>query len=94
MKPRRTVIIDMTPEGEFTRPPGSPGRLPWPTPLPWLLRLAVAGALVALILGAVALAAFAFWLAATLLPVVIIAAVVAYAAFRVQLWRAGRGFRG
>ena len=88
MKPRRTVILDMTPEGEFTRPPGAPGRLPW------LMRLALAGALVAFAAGILALAAFAFWLAVTLLPVMILAALIAYAAFRVQLWRAGRGGGG
>ncbi len=86
MKSRRTVIIDMTPEGEFRgefRAPGAGARLPWP------MRIAAAGALVALLLGAIALAAFAFWLAVTLLPVIIIAALIAYAAFRFQLWRGG-----
>ncbi len=90
MRQHRTIIIDMTPEGEFRRPPGLAGR----GPTPWLFRLAAIGALVAVIAGALALAAFAFWLAVTLLPVMILAAVIAYVAFRVQLWRAGRGGGG
>ncbi len=89
MKARRTIIVDMTPEGEFRRP-----RAPEFGRTPWLFRLAAAGALVALVLGTLALAAFAFWLAMTLLPVVIIAAAIAYAAFRLQLWRSGRGAGG
>lgn len=89
MRQRRAIIIDMTPEGEFRAPnPAAFGRTPW------LFRLAAIGAVIAVIAGAFALAAFAFWLAVTLLPVVIIAAAIAYAALRVQLWRSGRGFRG
>ena len=84
MKRQRTVIIDMTPDGEFRAPPGAGARLSWPT------RIAATAALAALILGAITLAAFAFWLAVTLLPVILIAALIAYGAFRFQLWR-GRG---
>ncbi len=81
MKRARTVILDLTPEGEFVSPPRGPERLPWP------MRLALAGAVVAVLLGVIAFAAFAFWLAVTLLPVVILAGLIAYGALRFQLWR-------
>jgi high-affinity Fe2+/Pb2+ permease len=51
------------------------------------MRLALAGAVVAVLLGVIAFAAFAFWLAVTLLPVVILAGLIAYGALRFQLWR-------
>jgi hypothetical protein len=37
-----------------------------------------------------ALAAFALWFALVLIPVAIVAALIAWLAFRYQLWRTGR----
>jgi hypothetical protein len=67
--------IDMTPAGEF---------LPRPMALPWTAKLGIAAALVALTAGVVAVAAVFLWVASLLLPVALAAAVVAYAAFKLQ----------
>jgi hypothetical protein len=76
--------IDMTPDGQFLEPPRE-------TPAEKLLRY---GVVVAAIAGLVAVAALAFWLAVLLIPVVIIAAAVAYAAFRWRMWKLGRSAGG
>jgi hypothetical protein len=78
------VVIDMTPDGRFARPPGSPFA-------EQVLRIAV---LVALITGALALAALVLWAALVLIPVALGAALVAYAAFRWRVWRARRDLFG
>lgn len=67
--------IDMTPAGEF---------LPRPMAMSWVTRVGIAAALVALTAGVVAVAAVFLWVASILLPVAIAAAVVAYAAFKLQ----------
>ena len=41
-----------------------------------------------------AVAVFALWLLAFLLPVAAVAALVAYAVFRYQMWRGGGSIRG
>lgn len=82
--PRQRRVIDMTPEGDFVRPP----RVPFTTRL---LGLAV---LVAVVAGGLALASLALWIALTLIPVAIAAALVAYVALRWQSWRARRGSVG
>jgi ABC-type nickel/cobalt efflux system permease component RcnA len=74
----------MTPEGEFRRPP----RLPLGT------RIAVIAVLVALTAGGLAVGAFVVGVALTLIPVALIAVLVAYLAFRIELWRARRSVRG
>ena len=81
---RRQVTLDMTPEGEFRRPP----RLPLGT------RIAVVAVLVALVAGGLAAGAFVLGVALTLIPVALIAVMVAYVAFRIDLWRARRSVRG
>jgi fatty acid desaturase len=44
---------------------------------------------------ALAVAAFALWIALILIPVVLVAGVIAWLAFRYQMWRVGtRGQRG
>jgi len=73
--------LDMTLDGGFKAPRARPA---------WGLRIGVAAALVAIVGMAVIGAALALWLVATLLPVVLIAGVVAWVAFRVQAWRTGR----
>ena len=72
-------LLDMTPEGGFRTPPRpSVG-----------LRLVVGATLLAVLAGVGAVMALALWLALALIPVAIVAAAVAYVAFRVRQWRAG-----
>lgn len=80
------VQLDMTPQGEFLSPPRGPA-----APLTSrLLRVAI---LVAVLAGAMSLAALAFWLAISLIPVMIGAAAVAYGLYRYRLWQMRRGYR-
>jgi len=65
-------------DGSFRSPPGPP----------LLTRVFIWAAVVAVIAGGLALAAFALWLALFLVPVALIAGVIAWLAFRFQLWRA------
>jgi uncharacterized membrane protein YoaK (UPF0700 family) len=81
---RKLVTIEITPEGEIRQPERPP----------LAMRIALIAAVVALIAGAIAAAALALWVALALIPVAAIAAVVAYLAFRFQLWRSRRSFRG
>ncbi|MBV9734285.1 MAG: hypothetical protein JO209_00145 [Acidisphaera sp.] len=62
--------------------------------LPVMMRLAIAAAIVAVIAGGFALAALAFWIAIMLIPVALLAGLIAAVAIRVQLWRARRSFGG
>ncbi len=78
---RPDPVIDMTPDGRFRAPPAPP-RLPLAT------RIVVGAIVLAVLAGGLALAALALWLALLLIPVAIAAAVVAYLAFRFQVWRA------
>jgi len=74
------VQIDMTPEGEFIAPPQSRfGNQ--------LLRIAL---IVASTAAIGALAAFAFWLAITLIPIAIAAGLIAYGVIRYRMWQATR----
>ncbi|HWA80543.1 MAG TPA: hypothetical protein VG848_09580 [Acetobacteraceae bacterium] len=77
---RQPPLLDLTPDGEFRQPVRPP----------WATRVATWALVVALIAGGLAAAAVAFWLALTLIPVALIAGLVAYLAFRFQLWRGGR----
>ena len=79
--PRDTPVLDMTPDGRF-RPP------PRPT-LPLATRMALAAGVVAALAAALGVAALALWLAFMLIPLAVGAGVVAYLAFRFQLWRTG-----
>ncbi len=75
-------IIEMTLDGEFVAPP----------PPPIGARIMV-WAIVAMMLGVAALIlAVTFWFVVIMLPLVLAAALVAYLAFRYQMWRAGRSF--
>ena len=48
-------------------------------------------AIVAMVLGVAALiVALTFWFVVMMLPLIVAAALVAYLAFRYQMWRAGR----
>jgi hypothetical protein len=78
-------IIDMTLEGEFVSPP--------PPPTPPIGTRIMLWAIVGIVLViALLIVALTFWFVVMLLPLVLAAALVAYVAFRFQLWRGGRSF--
>ncbi|HEY1935500.1 MAG TPA: hypothetical protein VGG99_26120 [Acetobacteraceae bacterium] len=81
MSDRYPPQLDMLPDGSF-RPPSRP---------PILTRIFLWAAVVAVIAGGLAAAAFALWLALFLVPVALLAGVIAWLAFRFQLWRARSG---
>jgi hypothetical protein len=84
MNNHRPPQLDMTLEGDFVRPRRPPilGQV-----LFWAL-------IVAIIAGALAVAAFALWLAMLILPVALGAGVIAYGLYRFQLWRARQSLGG
>ena len=72
--------LDMTPDGQFRTPPRPP-----------ITAKIFAGAvLVAVVAGGLAFAAFALWIALLLVPVVILAVLVAVLTLRFRLWQARR----
>ena len=78
-------IIDMTLEGEFVSPP--------PQARPPIGARIMLWAIVAMVLAVTLLiVAVTFWFVVMVLPLVLAAALIAYLAFRYQLWRAGRSF--
>jgi hypothetical protein len=79
----RERTIDMTSDGEFRSPPE-------PSFGTKLLRVAI---VVAVLAGAAAFAALAFWLAMILIPIALGAGLVAWAMMRFRLWQAGRDVR-
>ncbi len=75
-----SIQIDMTPNGEFISPPGAPiGN----SVLKWTI-------VIAALAGAGVLAAIAFWLALTLIPIAIGAGLIGYGILRYRMWQAGR----
>ncbi len=80
MPAREPPLLDLTPDGQFRRPVRPS----------WAMRLAGWALVVAILAGGLAAAAVALWLALALIPVAIVAGLVAYAAFRFHLWRTGR----
>ncbi len=74
------TIIEMTIDGEFADPP--PAAKP-----PFGARVMVWAAAIAAIAVAGAVMVFAIWLLALLIPVALLAALAAYVAFRIQVWR-------
>ncbi|HUB49766.1 MAG TPA: hypothetical protein VMB73_32745 [Acetobacteraceae bacterium] len=78
MSERFPPELEMRVDGSF-RSPQRP---------PLLTRIFFWAAVIAVIAGGLALAAFALWLALFLVPVALIAGVIAWLAFRFQLWRA------
>jgi len=81
---RRPPELDMTIEGDF-RTPGRP---------PLLNRILLWAVIVAVVAGGLVFAALALWLALIILPVAIGAAVIAWAIWRYQVWRAGGSIGG
>ncbi len=77
MRDRRPPEIELSPDGSYRprRPPIAARIFAW-------------AVVIAVVAGAFAVAAFALWLALILIPVVVAAALIAWLAFRYQLWRA------
>jgi hypothetical protein len=84
MNRHRPPELDMTLEGEFVAPPRAP----------IASRIVLWAVIIAVIAGALSLAALALWLALIILPVALAAAAVAWAAYRYQVWRAQRSVSG
>ncbi len=84
MTQRRPPELDMTIEGEFVSPPTAPisSRI-----LLWAI-------IVAVMAGALSLAAFALWLALFILPIAVGAGVVAWGLYRFRVWRAQKSLGG
>jgi hypothetical protein len=76
----RRPMIDMTVKGEFVDRPAAP----------LATRVLGIAILVAILAGAFAAAAVAFYVAIALIPVALVAGAIAYLAFRYQMWRARR----
>jgi hypothetical protein len=84
MNQRRPPELDMTVDGEFVSPPRPP----------LSSRILLGAIVIAILAGALSLAAFALWLSLIILPVAFAAAVVAWAMFRYRIWRAQRSMAG
>jgi hypothetical protein len=84
MTDRNPPELEMRADGSFRVPPRPP----------ILTRIFIWAAIVAVIAGGLAVAAFALWIALILVPVALLAAVIAWVAFRFQLWRAGSSIGG
>lgn len=78
MSDRHPPELEMRADGSFSLPPRPP----------ILTRIIIWAAVIAVIAGGLAVAAFALWIALILIPVALAAAVIAWLAFRFQLWRA------
>jgi hypothetical protein len=76
--------LEMRVDGSFRTPPRPP----------ILTRIFIWAAVIAVIAGGLAAAAFALWIALILVPVALLAAVIAWLAFRFQLWRARNSIGG
>jgi hypothetical protein len=84
MDKNRPPELEMTLDGEFVSPPAPPVST----------RILFWAVLVAVIAGALSLAALALTLALSILPVALGAAAVAYILYRYKLWRAGGSIGG
>jgi hypothetical protein len=84
MEQRRPPELDMTIDGQFVSPPR----------VPISSRILMWAIVIAVLAGALALAALALWVALIILPVAFAAAVVAWAMFRYRVWRAQRSVAG
>ena len=70
----------MTPDGRFHEPPTTP----------LVTRIARTTLVIAILSGVAAVLLLTLWVALALIPVAICAALIAWAAFRFQLWRLRR----
>ena len=81
---QRPPTIDMLPDGTFRAPPQPPR-------VPFSLKLGVGAVLVAVVGLSLSVAALAIWFVSLILPVVVIAGVVAWGALRFRRWQLLRG---
>jgi hypothetical protein len=84
MERRKPPELEMTLEGEFVSPPKPP----------LSTKIMFWAVLIAVLAGAVTLAALALWVALLVLPIAIGAALVGYLMFRYRMWRAGQQLGG
>jgi hypothetical protein len=73
-KPGDRRTLDMTPDGQFRSKPG----------LPIMDRIFLGAVVVAVIAGGFALSALAFWIALFLLPVALVAGLIAWGMLRIM----------
>jgi hypothetical protein len=78
MNRRPPPELDMTVDGEFVSPPK----------VPISSRILLWAIVIAIVAGALSLAALALWVALLILPVALGAAGVAWVVFRYRVWRA------
>jgi hypothetical protein len=78
MDTRRPIELDMTTDGRFREPAATP----------LVTQIGRVAILVAVAAGLVGFLVFALWLALAMIPVVVGAGLIAWAAFRFQVWRA------
>jgi hypothetical protein len=78
MSDRVPPELEMRADGSFSLPPRPP----------ILTRIFIWAAVITVIAGGLAVAAFALWLALILVPIALLAAVIAWLAFHIQLCRA------
>ena len=83
---RRPPTIDMLPDGSFHTQPR------WVL-VPFSTKLMLGAALVAVLAVSIAAAALPIWVVSLVLPVIVIAGVVAWAMYRYQRWQSRRGQR-
>ncbi len=76
--------IDMRLDGSFRTPPRAPG-------LPLSFKLMVAGGLVAMVAGSLAMAALAIWVFSMLLPVIVMAGLFGWGMVMFRRWQMTRG---
>ncbi len=92
---REPPIIDMRPDGTFVQAPGlpPPGLPPFGRRLavPMSAKFMLGGILVAAVGVFIAVAALAIWVVSLVLPVIIIAAAVAWTAMKFRRWQSFRG---
>ena len=84
MTARRPPELEMNIEGEFVSPPTAPISS----------RILLGAIVVAVLAGALVLAAFALWLALLILPVAVGAGIVAWAMYRYRVWRIQKSLGG
>jgi hypothetical protein len=80
MERRKPPELEMTLEGEFVSPP---------TP-PLSTKIMFWAIVIAVLAGALTLAALALWVALLVLPIAVGAALIGYIMFRYRMWRAGQ----
>jgi hypothetical protein len=78
MNLRYRHTIDLTPAGEF---------LPRQAALSWTAKVGIVATLIAVAAGVVTVAALFLWIASVLLPVALVAGIIAYGAYRLQVRR-------